>query len=219
LHAPARERSSVPRSMTTVCSPANRLVRGKLQVFLLVPARMLVHALLLSDAVRTTPSRHLISSVFVHAVTHLRTHNNHGAPLSAGRLMNGAFGSPCVKDHEPTRLKGMLTGCGRSGTSSLRLALETMGLNPWHGGDALNDPAVIDALIIGDSRALVSIAEQKGYDVTLEVHRRVALIKLAHAVDHLPQTPCRRHAHTTISTPITIRARCRLVLINPTPGC
>ncbi len=84
------------------------------------------------------------------------------------------MGFPCGAHNttgEPRRLKAVLGALGRSGTSSLRLALETMGLHPFHGSDVLVDGAMTDALVHSDPKTLVRLTEEKGYDVTLEMHR------------------------------------------------
>jgi hypothetical protein len=72
---------------------------------------------------------------------------------------------------EPRRLKAILGAFGRSGTSSLRLALANLGMYPLHGSDALIDTAMTDAFVHGDTKALARMAEERGYDVTLELHR------------------------------------------------
>jgi hypothetical protein len=67
----------------------------------------------------------------------------------------------------------MLASFGRSGTSSLRLALETIGFRPLHGADVLTDPALVDAVAHRDVMALVNLTEEGGYDIALEMHRSV----------------------------------------------
>ncbi len=67
----------------------------------------------------------------------------------------------------------MLGSFGRSGSSSIRAALEALGMRPLHGADLVNDPELVDALVHRDAMALVELTEKKGFDGGLEQHRCV----------------------------------------------
>lgn len=58
----------------------------------------------------------------------------------------------------------------RAGSSSLRLALENLGLHPWHGSQVVGVQAAHDAVAHRSGSALLRLTEQLGFDVGLELH-------------------------------------------------
>lgn len=73
-------------------------------------------------------------------------------------------------------LKVVYSGFGRSGTHSLRAALQRLGYHTCHGEDIGRDilydanPELADAFINADFDAIVDETEKLGYNATLDIH-------------------------------------------------
>ena len=86
--------------------------------------------------------------------------------------MNGILGRDCESEKSPasTELRAVLGFGMRAGSSSLRLALENLGLHPWHGSQVVGVSAAHEAIRHRSGKDLLHLTEELGFDVGLELH-------------------------------------------------
>jgi Sulfotransferase domain len=98
----------------------------------------------------------------------------HPTSLFSSLLFLTGSSSVAAAVNEP--LKVVYSGFGRSGTHSLRAALQRLGYHTCHGEDIGRDilfdvnPELADAFINADFDAIVDETEKLGYNATLDIH-------------------------------------------------
>lgn len=90
---------------------------------------------------------------------------------SVGRSIDSfLFGGTCKPKAPPTpaRLQVILAGMPRSGSSSLKAALDRLGYLTLHGSDFYNHDRLVRSLVYGQARALTEELEHLGFNATTE---------------------------------------------------
>eukprot|EP00054_Salpingoeca_dolichothecata_P032035 m.265395 g.265395 ORF g.265395 m.265395 type:complete len:319 (+) comp28989_c0_seq1:3-959(+) len=90
---------------------------------------------------------------------------------TVGKCFDGQFFGWCKRNEvlaEPTPIKVIGAGFGRTGTSSLAKALTDLGYKVCHVRDVANDPVLADCLANDDAECFLNAMSERGFNATVD---------------------------------------------------